>query len=51
MQLGKVHAEDHLYEAKRQEESLEVTCYVHLLNSCKQDRSSVLSVLENLFGP
>ena len=32
----------------RQEESLEVTCYVHLLNSCKQDRFSVLSVLENL---
>ena len=33
----------------RQEESLEVTCYVHLLNSCKQDWFSVLSVLENLF--
>ena len=33
----------------RQEESLEVTWYVHLLNSCKQDWLSVLSVLENLF--
>ena len=33
----------------RQEESLEVTCYVHLFNSCKQDWFSVLSVLENLF--
>ena len=33
----------------RQEESLEVTWYVHLLNSCKQDWFSVLSVLENLF--
>ena len=31
----------------RQEESLEVTCYVHLLNSCKQDWFSVLSVLGN----
>ena len=33
----------------RQEESLEVTWYVHLLNSCKQDWFSVLSILENLF--
>ena len=33
----------------RQEESLEVTLYVHLLNSCKKDWFSVLSVLENLF--
>ena len=33
----------------RQEESLEVTCYVHLLNSCKQDRFLVLLVPENLF--
>ena len=32
-----------------QEESLEVTCYVHVLDSCKQDWFSVLSVLENLF--
>ena len=31
----------------RQEESLEVTSYVHLLN--KQDWFSVLSVLENIF--
>ena len=34
----------------RQEESLEVTWYVDLLNSCKKDRFSVLSVLENLFA-
>ena len=33
----------------RQEESLEVTCCVHLFNSCKQDWFSELSVLENLF--
>ena len=33
----------------RQEETLEVTYYVHLLNSCKQDWFSALSVLENLF--
>ena len=33
----------------RQEESLKVTWYVHLLNSCEQDWFSVLSVLENLF--
>ena len=33
----------------RQEESLEVTCYVHLLNRCKQDCFSVLSVLGNFF--
>lgn len=33
----------------RQEESLEVTRYVELLNSCKKDWFSVLSVLENLF--
>ena len=33
----------------RQEESLEVTCYAHLLNSCKQDWFSVLSVLGNFF--
>ena len=33
----------------RQEESLGVTCYVHLLNSRKQDWFSALSVLENLF--
>ena len=32
----------------RQEESLEVTLYVHLLNNCNQDWFSVLSVLENL---
>ena len=34
----------------RQEESLEVTWYVHLLNSCEQVWFSVLSVLENLFA-
>ena len=34
----------------RQEESLEVIWYVHLLNSCKQDWFPVLSVLENLFA-
>ena len=33
----------------RQEESLEVTCYVYLLNCCKEDWFSVLSVLENFF--
>ena len=33
----------------RQEESLEVTCYVYLLNYCKEDWFSVLSVLKNLF--
>ena len=33
----------------RQEETLEVTYYVHLLNSRKQDWFSALSVLENLF--
>ena len=33
----------------RQEESLEVTCYVYLLNCCKEDWLSVLSVLESFF--
>ena len=32
----------------RREESLEVTCYVHLLDSCRQDWFAVLSILENL---
>ena len=33
----------------RQEESLEVTCYVYLLNCCKEYWFSMLSVLENFF--
>ena len=32
----------------RWDESLEVTCYVHLINSCRQDWFAVLSILENL---
>ena len=34
---------------ERQLGSLEVTCYVHLINSCKQDWFSVLLVPESLF--
>ena len=34
----------------RREESLEVTCYVHLVNSCRQDCFAVLSILENLLS-
>ena len=32
----------------RQGENLEVTCYVHILNTCRQDWFAVLSILENL---
>ena len=35
----------------RREESLEVTCYIHLLNNCRQDWFAVLSILENLLFP
>ena len=31
----------------KRDESLEVTCYVHLVNSCQQDWFAVLSILEN----
>ena len=34
----------------RRDESLEVTCYVHLVNSCRQDWFAVLSILENLLS-
>ena len=34
----------------RREEGLEVTCYVHLLNNCRQDWFAVLSILENLLS-
>ena len=34
----------------RQDESLEVTCYVHLVNNCRQDWFAVLSILENLLS-
>ena len=37
----------HRYE--RQEESLKVTCYLHLINSCNYDWFSILSVPESLF--
>ena len=34
----------------KQDESLDVTCYVHLVNSCRQDWFAVLSILENLLS-
>ena len=34
----------------RRDESLKVTCYVHLVNSCRQDWFAVLPILENLLS-
>ena len=34
----------------RRDESLEVTCYVHFVNSCRQDWFAVLLILENLLS-
>lgn len=34
----------------RRDESVEETCYVHLVNSCRQDWFAVLSILENLLS-
>ena len=41
-------AREQLYHETRQ--NLQVTCYIHLVNSCRQDGFAVLSILENLLS-